>query len=1115
MAGSHGDHVLRHLHHLLGGGGAPVDDGRLLERFVARRDEEAFAELVARHGPLVYGVCRRVLRDAHDAEDVFQAAFLVLARKAAAIRKPESLPSFLHGVAYRLAIKARAEVGRRREHERQAPPQSQTEEADLSWREVRALLDEELQRLPEKQRLPLVLCYLEGLTQDEAAQRLNWPRGTLKRRLERGRERLRVRLTRRGVTLGATLFAVALTASATKGAVPTALRTATVQAGLLFATGATAGIADTRAVLLAKGGLQTMMMTKPKLAALLILMLTCAAAAAGLMSQPAPVEKTPEQKTDATAPPGDEPKQVRKDRNGDPLPAAALVRLGTVRLRHLGNISPVVFTPDSKTAIVGDRDGNVVCWDVSSGKEIRRLERAPAWLCALTLSADGKRLAAGEYYNRLFLWDVATGKLRPPIPLPAPHGHTQQILFTPDGRTLALRDSTNTILLWDAVHNKKLHELKSPSRYVKCLAVSSDGKTLASGGEGDPQIHLWDIASGKEKPHITGDKSIDLSLAFSPDGKTLAVIGSTSWHVDFFDAHTGKKVLTSKESFVGLSAIKYAPDGKSLAGIERGNVCIVDATNGKRLHKFDAASHSMNGLAFSPDGQTIATFYSVPAECAHAFELWETASGKRRHSFVGHERGVTGLAFAADGKTLFSVAHNSIPDLLVWDANTGELRGQVGEHGQTYNGMALSPDGKLLAACGDREIHLWDAATRKKVRACEGNDFFLTRWAAWSADNRTLVSSGHADRTIRIWDAATGKRRWTIQTKLDNPPQATVSPDGAIVAAGGYPDGTIHLWSAATGKELRTMATPARKVQNEEFVRPGRRLFYSTVYSLAFHSDGSLLASGGGEGDIHLWDPTTGRMLRRWETKAGWIRQLAFAPDGRTLVSAHGDSRVRLWEVATGRERACFTGHRGDVLSVAFVPDGRRVASGSEDTTILIWDATNGVRPDAALSAKQLQTLWADLIGTDAGRAYRSIWRMTLAPKQSLPFLGEQLRRIARLDAEQQEKIARLIADLDSDQFTVREKATGELETMVTWVEPALRKALAGKPSLEVRRRIEKVLEKVAGWSGERLRTLRALEAVEHMNAPEARRLLEELANGTPRAWVTEEAPKIRKRLDG
>jgi RNA polymerase sigma factor (sigma-70 family) len=285
MGDSRSGHVLWHLHRWLGTTAAPADDGGLLERFVLQRDEEAFAELVSRHGPLVLGLCRRLLGYVQDAEDVFQATFLVLARKAATIRKPESLSCFLHGVAYRLALKARAEAKKRRIHERQAAPPDEGVETDLSWREVRGLLDEELQGLPEKLRLPLVLCYLEGLTQDEASRRLGWPRGTLKRRLEAGRERLRVRLTHRGVTLGADLFAAALTESATRGAVSSALRSTTVRAAIQFSSHETAAIAATPAVLLAKGALQTMLMTKIRIASVMLLLLACAGFGASQLAQ--------------------------------------------------------------------------------------------------------------------------------------------------------------------------------------------------------------------------------------------------------------------------------------------------------------------------------------------------------------------------------------------------------------------------------------------------------------------------------------------------------------------------------------------------------------------------------------------------------------------------------------------------------------------------------------------------------------------------------------------------------------------------------------------------------------------------------------------------------------
>jgi RNA polymerase sigma factor (sigma-70 family) len=283
MGQSQAEGVLHSLHNLLPTRDLVLDDGRLLERFVNHQDQDAFAELVARHGPLVLGVCRRVLHDPHDADDVFQATFLVLARKARSIRKPGSLSCYLHGVAYRLALKLKASAGRRRALERRVPPAESKVDLDLSWREVRALIDEELQRLPENQRQPLVLCYLEGQTQDEAASQLGWSRGTLKRRLECGRERLRLRLSRRGVTLGAGLFAAALTASTTRDAVNASLRRATVRVSLESQAGGAQALTPSRAGLLAESALRSVLPVRMKLGLMVMVMIGVGATAAGVL----------------------------------------------------------------------------------------------------------------------------------------------------------------------------------------------------------------------------------------------------------------------------------------------------------------------------------------------------------------------------------------------------------------------------------------------------------------------------------------------------------------------------------------------------------------------------------------------------------------------------------------------------------------------------------------------------------------------------------------------------------------------------------------------------------------------------------------------------------------
>jgi RNA polymerase sigma factor (sigma-70 family) len=281
------------LHHLRGlalaehGGGS--SDRDLLDRFVRQHDEAAFTALVRRHGPMVFSVCRRILRNSHDAEDACQAAFLVLARKAAAVRNQDSVGSFLHGVAYRVAVRLLRDVARRQGRERPMEDLPQRDSADVTWREVRSILDAELHRLPARFQAPLLLCYLEGKTRDEAAQELGWSLGTLRGRLDRGREMLRARLARRGLGLSAALFATLLGQQAAQ-ALPPILEINLIKAVLYGAAGQAPPSA--RVAALAAGVTKAMSMTKVKIAATVVVAAsllglgTMLRTGAGLQAQP-------------------------------------------------------------------------------------------------------------------------------------------------------------------------------------------------------------------------------------------------------------------------------------------------------------------------------------------------------------------------------------------------------------------------------------------------------------------------------------------------------------------------------------------------------------------------------------------------------------------------------------------------------------------------------------------------------------------------------------------------------------------------------------------------------------------------------------------------------------
>ncbi len=241
MAGTQAGVILRHVRGLTAGLANEASDRELLERYTAAGEEAAFAALVRRHGPLVLGVCRRILGNPHDAEDAFQAAFLTLAKKAGSIRKRESVGCWLYQVAYHTAVRARAQTAARKRVERKAGTGPQTDPlTELTGRELVAVLDAEVNALADRYRVPLVLCYFQGLTCDEAARRAGLPVRTLKRRLDQARERLRGRLTRRGLALPAVLSAAGL-AQGVEAAVLASLAAATARAALRGANGGVTG----------------------------------------------------------------------------------------------------------------------------------------------------------------------------------------------------------------------------------------------------------------------------------------------------------------------------------------------------------------------------------------------------------------------------------------------------------------------------------------------------------------------------------------------------------------------------------------------------------------------------------------------------------------------------------------------------------------------------------------------------------------------------------------------------------------------------------------------------------------------------------------------------------
>lgn len=290
---------IRQLRSIVSAGNAEsMTDAQLLDCFATQHDEAAFDALVRRHGPMVLAVCRRVLGDAHDADDAFQATFLILIRKASSIGQPERLGNWLYGVAYRTSLDARANRAKRLARERQVGDMPAAEiPEDVIWRDLRPVLDEELNRLPEKYRAPLVCCYLQGKTKEETARQLGCPEGTVSGNLARAKELVRERLARRGLALTGGLLATVLTQNAAPAAVPATLVDSTLRVGMLFATGqgAAAGALSTPIAALTDRVLQGMLLMRIKTAAMVLLAVSLVATGAGVLAYHAIWQERPSQ----------------------------------------------------------------------------------------------------------------------------------------------------------------------------------------------------------------------------------------------------------------------------------------------------------------------------------------------------------------------------------------------------------------------------------------------------------------------------------------------------------------------------------------------------------------------------------------------------------------------------------------------------------------------------------------------------------------------------------------------------------------------------------------------------------------------------------------------------
>ena len=937
----------------------PASDAVLLERFRLRQDEEAFAALVARHGPMVRRLCGRILANTQDAEDAFQATFLVLARKATVVR-PTTLASWLHGVAYRVACKARGSAARHRLQPLplDVPDPHADPLAEVSAREVLTLFDEELRRLPEVYRLPIILCCLQGRSQEEAARQLGWTPGSLQGRLERGRKRLHARLARRGVSFAATMLML----EAVQGAVPATVPPAGFVSSLLQAarsstSAMTEDSATTPRVLaLAQETMRSMALAKAKMGLVLLLAVSAVAAGAGLIAPQARQESQPPEQSNAS------PRHVQEssarakpvtlaDRYGDPLPPGAVARLGTRRL--CGPMDPMWlrFSPDG-SKIASQGIFVLTVWDAVSGKRLVERMNYDPLANGMAWRKDGTGVAIVRLPDRSYFVSAFTDadeKLdNPPpapwpnvVPVPGPDG-IESLALSPDATRLAFVRNPDkekiTIDLLAVTPGRHVSELKRERMLGPFDGPCAEVRYSAAG-------QLMILTSPPEKK---GDWSITI---VDPDANRvdrsarIPPPGFCVW-----------RYMLGLSADARLAAIPPRGDGSTNAidGTSR----VWDLDGGKELCSLPFPQSGYGtGHAFTPDGKRLIT-----SSGKVFFQIWDLATGREAvrspEPDSAFRREASAVAVRADGKRFVTGRRDGRVD--IWDTQTGKPVVTLDTHHDAIGAVAVSPDSRLAATLGyEGSIRVWELASGRAgcvipapLEREPQSRFWSKPRLAFAPDGQGLLFTSAGELTLA--DPTTGKLLPLpagIRGSRGN--LGGLTADRRTLAT--FADDAVTLWDWPKGAVRVTLTVPLSP-DRPAGIKEGPEIV--TVPSAAVSPDGRYVFTssirwqkdpkgGGFHNSNDVWDGRTGKHLHRLTAPEPTYPLGVFSPDGRVLYEGGHSSDYRgrrradaltAWDPSTGTLLRRFAEpERGEKLPrheqfgrmvscLALSPDGRLLA---------------------------------------------------------------------------------------------------------------------------------------------------------------------------------------------
>lgn len=593
-------------------------------------------------------------------------------------------------------------------------------------------------------------------------------------------------------------------------------------------------------------------------------------------------------------------------------------------------------------------------------------------IVSASFSPDGKRILSASRDNKLYIWDVCSGRCK--LALCGHTGRIKAAFFSSDGQYVVSVSSwghyypsltsvthPDEIRIWNSISGEIVQIINWPNSSIEICSISHNNKYVVMTSRNS--IYVWDTMTGKLLHQLEGHKEFINNAIFSPDGRTIV---STSFDktIRIWDITKGQTthILEGHSKFV--STIAFSSDGKRIVSAARDNtVRIWDVLTGSLIHVLYGHTNEVYDASFDCTNQFVAS-----ASADNTVRIWDADTGYLLHS-LNHNSTVYSINFSPDGKNVLSVSNNI--NVRLWDVASGNLiktfkcRKSSGLlNGTPVKAAIISPTGNhILAISNSNIIHLWDAKERDSYLSLQGHSGPIYS-VSYSHDDRFLASAS-ADGTVRIWNIKTGKTIQILGHHTACVKSVAFNSNDTYIASASL-DGIIYIWCIQTGTLIHSWKGHSKQIRSIRFHPKANIIITSSddnqisiwdiqttkllhtilndcyVYSASFSYDGNYIVSASFDRKIRVWDASTLNLLHTMIGHDDWVNSAFFSPDGRNIVSASEDGTIRIWDVSSGKNILTIEGHTATVWTASYSPDGSRIISTSLDGTIRIWNATNG-----------------------------------------------------------------------------------------------------------------------------------------------------------------------------